>query len=84
MPREYNIGIGKFLKTYAPNFCWCSAHDLLIMIEQELKYEDITENSFYVILSYLKKQGFFITKKTLYRPKHNSRSTIGNLYLRVK
>jgi len=72
------------LRTYAPDFCWCSAHDLLLMIEQEPKFEDVSEESFRVTLSILKKEGLFITKKTMHRPDYNTRWPIGNLYLRVK
>ncbi len=82
--RHNNRGLVDFLKTYAPDFCWCSAYDLLILVEQELRYENVTESSLAGTLSYLKKQGFFITKKVNYRSIHNERGKKANLYLRVK
>jgi len=80
----FKIGTSNFLRTYAPDFCWCSAHDLFIMMEQIPELEDVTEDTFKVTLSRLKIQGVFITKPNYYRPEYNSRSRIGDLYLRVK
>ena len=77
-------GLRKFLILYAPDFCWCSAYDLMIMMEQESHLEEVGEDSFKVTLSRLKNHGWFITKETTYRPDHNSHSKIGCLYLRVK
>jgi len=42
----------QFLKTLAPDFCWCTWHDLYLMYEQI--NEDICENSFAVALSQCK------------------------------
>ncbi len=77
-------GLRKFLVLYAPDFCWCSVYDLLIMTEQELKYENVSESTFKNALHRLKEDGFFITKKTKYRSKNNERGRIGVLYLRIK
>lgn len=77
-----HTGITKFLKTYAPDFCWCSVYDLLLMIEQEPRFEDVTQESFKVTISILKKQGWFITKKNKYI--NPDKRSVGSLYLRVK
>lgn len=57
----YRYGwITDFLLFVAPDFCWCTTHDLLLMAEQI--YEDVDENTFSVILSRLHKRGVFIKK----------------------
>jgi len=84
MTRRYHTGLRAFLKQYAPDFCWCSVYDLLLMIEQEPLYEDVTHECLTVIVYQLKKEGLFITKKTIHRPKNQSRGLIGELYLRVR
>lgn len=68
--------IRKFLLEYAPDFCWCSSQDLLIMAEQI--DEDVSVESFKKILSVLYRGGAFISK-----PAPKQRGT-PFLYLRVK
>lgn len=81
--RYYSAGLKSFLRQYAPDFCWCSVHDLLIMVEQVPLYEDVAYDTFAVTVHQLKKEGLFITKKTIHYPRNQSRGSIGKLYLRV-
>lgn len=84
MQRKHNTGIRKFLRTLAPDFCWLSAYDLFIMMEQIPELEDVTEECFKITLHQLKQQGLFITKKGKHREPHAERGSPGFLYLRVK
>ena len=84
MKRQKITGVTAFLKKYAPDFCWCSAHDLFIMMEQVPELEDVTEGSFKVMLINLKKNGYFIIKKASWQDYAHSRYfKTGYLYLRV-
>ncbi len=82
--RDYHSGLSDFLRQYAPDFCWCSAHDLLLMLEQVPYFEDIAYDSLKVTLCVLKKEGYFITKKNPVRRQSASRGLAGHLYLRIK
>lgn len=84
MTRKYQRGLSDFLRTYAPDFCWCSAFDLMIMMEQVPELEDVEEGSLGGVLSYLEKQGWFITKPGTRRDVHYEKGVIGRLYLRVE
>lgn len=63
----------QFLKTHAPDFCWCTMIDLREMYRQIVP--GICEDSFPVILSGLKRKGYFVYRKGAGR--------VG-FYLRVK
>ena len=77
----FTKGIGKFLKNYAPDFCWCTGHDLFLLAEQE--FEDIEYHSFVVTLSKLKKKGVFEYKPDNSKlERRTDRGTRGGLYLR--
>lgn len=45
----------------APDFCWMSSYDLMIMAE--LEFPDIENNNFKVQLCALAKEGFFKVKR---------------------
>lgn len=74
------ISITKFLKQYAPNFCWCTARDLLKMCE--VLDEDVEEHVFMITLSKLRKQGYFITRDI--ENNNSNRGRQPKQYLRVK
>lgn len=73
------MNIRKFLLTLAPDFCWCTAFDLLLMAEQI--DEDVNTESFSVILSDLKRRGRFYYKSG---PPTGKRGYNPGLYLRRK
>lgn len=85
----YSHGLTDFILQHAPDFCWCSGFDLFVMTEVE--FPDVTENTFAVTLSQLKRKGFFITKPNP-APRWSAnactslreRGRKGWLYLRVK
>jgi hypothetical protein len=58
LPRGY---IKSFLDTLAPNFCWMTANDLFLMLEQI--YEDAKEDSFRSKLSEAVTAGKFLVRK---------------------
>jgi hypothetical protein len=60
--KKHRSKIRQFLKTIAPDFMWCTARDLFLMMEQI--DEDVDENSFMVVLSLLNRDGHFHTKPT--------------------
>lgn len=82
--RAYKIGVRDFLRIYAPTFCWCTAHDLLLMAEQIPELEDVTTGCFKNTLSQLKALGYFMTKQSDYKSAQASRGVFPDLYLRVK
>lgn len=55
------IGISDFLRTLAPNFCWCDYMDLLMMYEQI--DEDVNVDSFTRTLYKMVGIGIFERKK---------------------
>ncbi len=77
----YVTGLTRFLKTLAPDFCWCSAHDLFVMAEQIPELEDTPWTSFRTTLYILKKAGWFTVKKLDHG--HVNGGRIGDLYLRI-
>jgi len=82
--RHYHTGLKNFLRQYAPDFCWCFVYDLLLMVEQDPAYEDVSHDSLTATVYQLKKEGLFITKKTNHRRANQSRGLVGELYLRVR
>jgi hypothetical protein len=51
----------RLIITYAPDFCWCTAMDLFLMIEY--LFEDVDFNSFKTTLSRLLANGYFIRRE---------------------
>lgn len=68
------------LRSYAPDFCWCTAHDYLIMLEQ--LDEDVNPDSVTAVISRMVKSGELIM-----RPDPviglRKKGRKANLYLRV-
>jgi len=63
MTRKNDFGsVKQFLINNAPDFCWMSAYDLMIMAEQELP--EIGYSVLRMHLSHLVERGYFITKTT--------------------
>jgi len=69
-----NWGVIKFIREFAPDFCWVTSFDLYLMAE--IEFPDLDQNSFEVSLSGLVKSGLFHVKPY----NHGSRKL---LYLRV-
>ena len=55
--RTKNFKIRQFLLKNAPDFCWMTAHDLYLMVEQA--HEDADYRTVRVVLCALKKSGDF-------------------------
>lgn len=82
MARAYTKGLGSFLTEYAPDFCWCTVHDLFLIAEQ--KFEDVEYYSFKVTLSELKKKGIFKHKADNSKyTRQTDGGTRNGLYLRI-
>ncbi len=71
-PKPKRRQIKNFLRTLAPDFCWCSVKDLYLMYE--LIDEDIDLSSFSGVVSQSIKEGILI-KRVTYVPiaKNNER-----------
>jgi len=69
--------IPKLIMKYAPDFCWISSYDLVIMLEQI--YEDINPDSVCAALCSLVKEGKILKKPS---PRGDAR-VFGYLYLRA-
>ena len=73
----------RFLKIYAPDFCWCTWFDLYLMAEQ--LDEDIDPFVFKVSLRMLLLKGWFIVKEDPSVPPSTSQGgKRRKLYLRIK
>ena len=69
----------QFLRNVAPDFMWCTWHDLYLMYEQI--DEDIDYQVFKQTLSYMKRCGYFVTKQSTAPSWRNGPKPL--LYLRV-
>lgn len=80
-----DTGLQLFLRNFAPDFCWCSVHDLLLITEETGDFDNMSENTFTATVSQLKTAGVFISRPdtSLAADKHNKNGRRGNLYLRV-
>ena len=54
------MNISAFIREFAPDFCWMTQKDLLLMAEQV--DEDVNERSFPVVINRLVKRGELIAR----------------------
>lgn len=61
--RSYRAGnhLQKWITTYAPDFCWLTATDLIAMYE--IEHDEFSEESFRITLWRLAKRGILKTRK---------------------
>lgn len=70
------------LRTYAPDFCWMTRHDLLLLAEQV--NEEVNDATVAAAISRLVKKGVLITKPDdTILPKRGSRGGRPRLYRRI-
>lgn len=56
-------GLRDFLRTYVPDFCWVTAKDIMLMLEQTDEFEDTSMESLRVTLLHLKKEGTLTARR---------------------
>lgn len=80
--KKYHTGLAKFILEIAPDFCWLTTYDLLLMVEQDPEFEEVDEASFKVIVCGLIKSGKLKRRKGYYRV-NSERGSVPDLIIRA-